>query len=233
MQKPLLRVKNLNVVLDGEEIIKDLSFDVKKGDTLTILGPNGAGKTVLLKTILGFIPFKGEISWSDYPKIGYLPQGLTHQALKDIPISVKEFFELKRRKKEEIFQHLKMVGIEKRVEAFSRKRMGDLSSGQFQRVLVAWTLISKPDFLMFDEPTTAIDIGGEETIHKLLYRFWQKEKLTALMVTHDLNIVYKYSANVLCLTTKKISYRCPSAVLTPQVLKQTYGSEVRFYKHKH
>jgi len=89
----ILRVKNLNVKLNDEKIIEDLSFEVKKGDILTILGPNGAGKTVLLKTLLGVLPYKGEIEWQKEVKIGYVPQRLPF--IKDAPMSVEDFFELK------------------------------------------------------------------------------------------------------------------------------------------
>ena len=93
MSEFILKVKNLNVELGREQIIKNLSFEVKKGDVLTILGPNGAGKTVLLKTLLGLLPYNGEIYWKPGIKIGYVPQRLPF--IKNIPISVNEFFELK------------------------------------------------------------------------------------------------------------------------------------------
>ena len=70
----VLRVKELNVELEGETVINNLSFELKKGDALTIIGPNGAGKTVLLKTLLGLLPYKGEISWKKNIRIGYVPQ---------------------------------------------------------------------------------------------------------------------------------------------------------------
>ena len=89
MSKPILKVKKLNVRLENEEIIKDLSFEVKEGDVLTILGPNGAGKTVLLKTLLGVLPYKGEIERQKEVKIGYVPQRLPF--IKDAPMSVEDF----------------------------------------------------------------------------------------------------------------------------------------------
>ena len=231
MENFILKVENLNVKLDGEKIIENLSFNVKEREILTILGPNGAGKTVLLRTLLGFLPYSGKINWVKKVKIGYLPQGLTHLKVKNLPLSVEEFFKLKRISKEKILEFLKLVGIEK--ESFLTKRIGDLSSGQFQRMLIAWVLISKPEILFFDEPTTGIDIGGEETIYSLLYKFWQKENLTVLLVTHDLNIVYKYSTNVLCLTKRGFfCYGKPTEILTPENLAKVYGMEIKFYKHK-
>ncbi len=227
----ILEVVNLNVKLDGEEIVKDLSFEVKKGEILTILGPNGAGKTVLLKALLGLLPYQGEILWSEKAKIGYLPQGLTQLKVKDLPLSVEEFFGLKKVSKEETLKFLKLVGI--REESFLKKRIGDMSTGQFQRMLVAWVLVSKPEILLFDEPTTGIDIGGEETIYSLLRRFWKEGNLTIVLVTHDLNIVYKYSDNVLCLSKKGVACSGPpKEIVDSKFLERVYGTEIKFYQHR-
>ena len=119
-------------------------------------------------------------------------------------------------------------------EEMLRKHLGHLSSGQFQRILVAWALINNPDVLIFDEPTTGIDVGGEQTIYSLLYRFWKEKQTTIILVTHDLNVVYKYSGNVLCLHKGTFCcYGMPREVLTPKALEKLYGTEIKFYKHKH
>ncbi len=226
MPKTILKVKNLNVKLENEEIIKDLSFEVRKGDVLTILGPNGAGKTVLLKTLLGVLPYRGEIEWMPGIKIGYVPQRLPF--IKDIPLSIKEFFKLKGTEEKETKEILSLVGLN---EDFLNKKMGDLSSGQFQRILVAWALIRNPDVLLFDEPTTGIDISGEETIYALLARLKEKRKLTILLVTHDLSVVSKFSNFVICLNKCPICRGIPKEVLTLETLRKLYGEEVKFYEH--
>ncbi len=222
----ILKVKNLNVKLDEEMIIKDLSFEVKEGEILTILGPNGAGKTVLLKTLLGLLPYEGEIEWQKEVKIGYVPQRLPF--IKDIPISVEEFFKLKEASKKETKEILNSVGFR---EDLLDKKMGDLSSGQFQRVLVAWALIGNPDVLLFDEPTTGIDIGGEETIYSLLAKPKKERNLTILLVTHDLSVVYKFSNYVICLNKCPICQGLPKEILTAKTLQKLYGEEVKFYEH--
>ena len=227
----ILRVKNLHVVLDGEEIIKGLSFQLKEREVLTIVGPNGAGKTVLLKALLGLLPYKGEILWKKGLKIGYLPQGLTHLKVKDLPLSVEEFFRLKKAERGKTLRFLNLVGIKKK--EFLRKQIGYLSGGEFQRMLIAWALIDEPQVLLFDEPTTGIDVGGEKTIYSLLYQFWGKQNLGILLVTHDLDIVYKYSSNVLCLSNFGKCFGPPEKILTPQALERAYGGDIKFYRHKH
>ena len=227
----LLEVKNLNVDLDGEKIIDNLSFQVAQGEILIILGANGAGKTVLLKTLLGFLPYEGSIVWHQKPKIGYLPQGLNQLKVKDFPLTVQDFFALKNPVPdlEEITTFLHLVGLEKDTLF---KTAGNLSGGQFQRMLVAWTLVSHPNVLFFDEPTTGIDIGGGETIYSLLRTIWEKEKLTIFLVTHDLNIVYKHSTHVLCLNRK--GHHCfgmAKEILNPEMLEQVFGTEIKFYEH--
>ena len=227
MPETILKVKNLEVVLDNQEIIENLSFAVKRGEVLTILGPNGAGKTVLLKTLLGILPYKGEIEWPKEVKIGYVPQRLPF--IKDIPLSVEDFFKLKEASREEIKEILNSVGF---AENFLNKKMGELSSGQFQRILVAWALIRKPDILLFDEPTTGIYIGGEETIYALLTKLKEKRNLTILLVTHDLSVVFKFSNFVICLNKCPICQGAPREALSLETLSQLYGEEVKFYEHQ-
>jgi zinc transport system ATP-binding protein len=224
----ILKVKDLNVLLNDQSIIENLSFEVKRGDALTILGPNGAGKSVLLKTLLGLIPHRGAIEWAKAIKIGYVPQRLPF--IKDIPLSIKDFFNLKGSPEEETEAILNSVGFK---EDFSRKKIGDLSSGQFQRVLIAWGLVRNPQVLLFDEPTTGVDISAEETIYNLLAKLKLERDLTILLVTHDLSVVYKFSTDVICLNRQPICYGPPQEVLTPESLQGLYGGEVRYYQHKH
>ncbi|HHD92232.1 MAG TPA: metal ABC transporter ATP-binding protein [Candidatus Portnoybacteria bacterium] len=228
----ILKVKNLNIELDGEKIIKDLSFQVKKGEFYIILGPNGVGKTTLFKSLLGLIPYSGKIIWArEGIKIGYLPERLSRLEFKKLPISVLDFYRFKENSVEKISEMLDSVGLKKK--NILNKNPGDLSSGQFQRVLIGWALLNNPQILFFDEPTTGIDIGGEETIYSLLKKFWQERGLTILLITHDLNIVYGYATNVLCLHKSGLCFGPPREVLTPERLEKLYGNKIKFYKHNH
>lgn len=228
-ENTILKVKNLNVELDGERVIENLNFEVKEKETLVILGPNGAGKTVLLRTLLSLLPYRGEIQWQKGLKIGYVPTGLP--LTKEIPLTIKEFFDLKGISQKEVLEVLRAVGMAD--SEILGKRVAFLSSGQFQRLLVAWGLTGNPQVLLFDEPTAGIDIGGEETIYTLLKKLKNERELTILLVTHDLSIVYKLADNVICLNKKALCQGLPLEVLTPQRLSQLYGGEIKFYQHKH
>jgi zinc transport system ATP-binding protein len=233
METIILKVENLNMESEGERILEDLSFEVKEGEVLTILGPNGAGKTVLLKTLLGILAYKGKIEWTPpthHPKdikIGYVPQRLPF--IKDIPMSVGEFFKLKVSSEKEVKEILNSIGLK---EEILEKKIGDLSSGQFQRILVGWALVGNPQVLLFDEPTTGIDISGQESIYELLEKLRKEKNLTILLVTHDLSIVYKLATNCLCLNKKMLCYSAPKE-LTSERLSQLYGGKIKFYQHSH
>ena len=232
-EENILEVKNLTVNLGAENIIDDLTFSVRKNELLTIIGPNGSGKSVLLKALLGILPHDGEINWREKNKIGYLPQGFTQSVVaKSFPMTVFDFFTLKNPtpEKSEISKFISLVGLE---SGILEKTVGNLSGGQFQRMLFAWVLISHPKVLLLDEPATGVDIGGGETMQTLLHQIREEEKITIITVSHDLNIVSAHSTNVLCLSKRgHACYGPPQEILTPQMLKETFGMEIKFYTHK-
>jgi len=229
MSDPILKVKNLSVKLEEEEVLKNISFEVKKGEVLIILGPNGAGKTTLLKALLGLIPYKGKVTWAS-KNISYLPPQELVQRKYLPPMTIEEFFGFKNVSKEKILEIFKEVGLD---PALLKRPFGALSTGQFQRMAIAWALVDEPEVLLFDEVAYGIDAGAEETIYSLLHRFWERRNLTVLLITHDLNIVYEHADNVLCLNKKEICYGEPIKILTPENLEKTYGTGIKFYKHTH
>lgn len=224
----MLRVSDLKVTLEGQLVLADLSFTVTRGEILTILGPNGAGKTVLLRALLDVTPHEGSIAWHENTRIGYVPQRLPY--IRNVPMSTADFFALKTSAGAEVRDMLLTVGLEPELAG---KRIGDLSSGQFQRVLIAWALAGDPHVLLFDEPTTGVDVSGEETVYALLARLHRERNLTMLIVTHDLAVVHRLSSTVLCLNKQPICQGPPLSTLTPENLQRLYGTDVKFYEHKH
>jgi zinc transport system ATP-binding protein len=228
LDNAILRVKDLNVKFDGEEVFIGLSFNVDEGEVLAILGPNGAGKTTLLKALLGIVPYEGTVEWREGVKVGYVPQRLPF--IKDVPLSVKEFFRLKNASENEAIEILKSIGLG---EEILGKKIGDLSSGQFQRILIGWALASDPNVLLFDEPLAGIDIGGQESVYNLLEKLKEAKNLTILFVTHELSVVYRLADRVLCLNKRMLCMGAPKEKLTPEAISNLYASPIKFYQHKH
>lgn len=229
MGNTILEVKNLNISFKEDKVIDNLNFNLKEKENLVVVGPNGAGKTVLLKALLGIVPFGGEIKWKKDVKIGYVPQKFLTD--KTIPLTVEEFFKFRCADNEKISNALQSVGIKDL--SILKKKIGIISSGQLQRILIAWGLIDNPDVLLFDEPTAGIDIEGEETIYNLLAQIEKERDLTIVLITHDLNVVYKFADSVLCLNKKTICYGTPQEALSPDSLNRLYGGEIKFYPHTH
>lgn len=225
----ILEVKNLTVSFNSEKILDNLSFNLKEKENLVVVGPNGAGKTVLLKALIGMIPFKGEINWKKDVRIGYVPQKILPE--KNIPLSIEEFFKFKETDLRQISRALQSVGISD--TSILKKKIGIISSGLLQRILIAWALVDNPEVLLFDEPFSGIDIEGEETIYNLLSRIEKECDLTIILITHDLSVIYKFADSVLCLNKKLICYGSPKEALTPEGLNRLYGGEIKFYKHEH
>ena len=238
MTKPVLSVSNLEVELNHQLLLHNISFELRRNETLAVIGPNGAGKTTLFRALLGLIPYRGTLEWQKGIKIGYVPQKLFIE--RDLPLTTAEFFTLKGKgvKEDEIEQILSVVGFEKdkphknhlKDHVLNRK-LGILSGGELQRVLVAWALLGHPDVLLFDEPTAGIDISAEVTIYSLLHKLQQKENLTTMLISHELQVVYKYATNVLCLNKESVCFGPPKAALDKESLFKLFGSEVGFYQH--
>lgn len=238
MSEKILEVENLSVSFDGQKVLENINFLIDKGDVLAVIGPNGAGKSVLFRALLGLITYSGKISWQSGLKIGYVPQKLAIE--RGLPITVREFLSLKSPSKENMLRALNSVGINTKPENehhlehhILNRRMGLLSGGEFQRVLIAWSLVDDPDVLLFDEPTAGIDIGGEETIYNLLHELQDKRNLTIILISHDLNVVYKYANSVICLNKQQVCFGEPHSVLNPDELSSLYGGEAKFYHHEH
>jgi zinc transport system ATP-binding protein len=225
----ILTVDNLSVSYGEDVVLSKISFGVQQNDVLVVLGPNGAGKTTLLRALLKLIPSQGNITWKT-SNISYLPPQEFVQRNNLPPLSIEEFFHFKTDNKD-LIQHMFIeVGLD---PSLLKHQFPTLSTGQFQRMMIAWGLINNPDVLLFDEPTSGIDIGGEETIYTLLHKFWEQRQLTIILVTHDLNIVWEHANHVICLNKEKLCMGVPQEVLTPEKLRTLYGTGLKYYEHQH
>lgn len=232
---PILNVRDLSVSFGKEEVLKDISFSVSDGDFLAVIGPNGAGKTVLFRALMDLVPYDGEVKWRANVKIGYVPQKLMEKA--ELPLTVREFFVLKSKNLffkdnqllNSIVHELKSVDINADI---LDRQLTNLSRGQLQRVLISWAILGHPQVLLFDEPTAGIDIAGEESVYNMLRKLRDERGMTVIMISHDLNVVYRYANNVLCLNKERLCYGEPERALTNEQIKRLYG-ESAFYHHLH
>ena len=227
-----VEVRNVSVHFGDRSILSGLSFSVAKGDSLAVIGPNGSGKTVLLKALIGSIPFSGTVTWAPGTRIGYVPQKLDLE--RDIPITGIDFLRahiaVSHKPTLSISAALNSVGIPREVAG---QPIGTLSGGQFQRLLIAFALVGDPNLLLLDEPTTGVDEAGQERLNELVRRLQQDHGLTAIFISHELSVVYQYAKNVLCLGGAQAWFGPPQTILTHELLTELYGSELNYHVHEH
>lgn len=205
----ILNVNNLTVKFHQTIIFSDVNFSIEKGDYIGIVGPNGAGKTTLIKTLLGLIkPDTGYITFNIKSKIGYLPQLSPGQEEK-FPITVNELLDTalfsiksKKQRKKLINEILFLL----KIENLKDKPFNKLSGGQKQKVLLARSLVNKPELLILDEPVNALDPASRDELYNLLKFLNKNELLTILLVTHDLASIGKYANKILYLDRKLVFY---------------------------
>lgn len=230
-ERNALEVERLSVSFGRTTVLRDLAFTVAAGDTLAIIGPNGSGKTVLFKALIGAIPYEGVIHWAPGTRVGYVPQKLDID--RDLPLTGIDLLRAKTdvtgTGSQEIGSVLELVALP---AALVTQPLGALSGGQFQRLLVAFALLGNPTVLLCDEPTAGVDEPGEEGLYAMIRRVQQVAHLTVLVISHELNLVYRYATAVLCLGRHGGSiYGPPLEILTPARLQEMYGSAMGFHVH--
>jgi len=218
----ILSVEQLGFRYNSVEVLSDISFSVDAGDYIGLVGPNGSGKTTVIKIILGLLQQeKGSVTlfgtdssaFRDRHRIGYLPQKPTHFN-PHFPATVKEIVSLglfsKQRfpkritKDDQVLIYDAMAMAE--VLDISDALIGELSGGQQQRVLVARAVVNKPELLILDEPTTALDPEARENFFKVLYELNRRENVTVILITHDIASIGKYASKLLYLDKKVVFY---------------------------
>ncbi len=225
-QGDLLAVSHLTVKEHGKTILNDVTFSVKRGTTLGIVGPNGAGKTTLFRALLNLVSYTGRVEWDGKVKIGYVPQRFI---VTDIPISVGEFLSFKcKTGLEECLHAVDLEGTD-----VIKKPLSVLSGGEMQRVLIAWAIVDHPDVLLFDEPTSSVDIGGEALVYQTLNKIEKGFGITVLLISHEIDVILRYSDSALALN-KTVTYFGDSKGLSnPELLSRIYGTETLLAEHRH
>jgi zinc transport system ATP-binding protein len=208
--QPIIKVANLSYYYDSFPSLDHISFKVDKGDFLGIIGPNGAGKTTLFQCMLGIMnDFSGEINLFGYDirqnkkmlqRVGYVPQKKSVEQA--FPATVSEIVSLgiigKKINRESIDSAIDFVEL----GAYRNKRIGELSEGQQQRVIIAKALVKQPDLLILDEPTTGIDSAAQERFYDLLTKLNKDKGITIVWSSHDMNAVEKLASKVACIDRK-------------------------------
>lgn len=231
---PMLSVEGLHVTRNGHVILEDVSFTVRSGQTVAMLGPNGSGKSTLFLALLGLIPYRGSIAWAPNVRLGYVPQSFAVE--QSLPLTVSEFFGLKQVSHGAMEHALRDVGMLRKhgdSDAVLHQPLGTLSGGQLQRVLIGWTIVDHPTVLLFDEPTSGIDYGGQQNIYSLLDTLKAERGLTVLLISHDLHVVFAHADEVLCINKRLTCNGIPSEALDSKALASLYGPHVSLYAHNH
>jgi zinc transport system ATP-binding protein len=230
------KIENFNVTLGKTEILKDINLHIHCGELTAIIGPNGAGKSTLLKAVLGDIQHTGRLNFLDakgnhstHPVIGYVPQNMPFDA--GSPISVADFF-IAARSNAPVWLGQANAERGKTLEALSRvqaehlanKRLGNLSGGELQRVLLALALDPLPELLLLDEPISGIDQRGMELFYSLVSKMREEYDLSIILVSHDLGLVRQYADRVVLLNRVIECIGTPREVFLNWKFTETFGT---------
>jgi len=236
----LLRLENIGVRLGGRQILSGVSFTVAPGQFTGLIGPNGAGKTTLLRVILGLTPpTEGRVLLNGSPKtrhggglIGYVPQKLAID--QDMPLRARDVVGLgidgnklgfplpSASRRQRITEALEAVGA----ESYADARIGELSGGEQQRVLIAHALIGRPKLLLLDEPLANLDLRSEQGIVSVLARLAHEQGIAVLISAHDLNPLLREIDTVVYVAAGRAAAGRTDEIIQSDVLSALYGSRV-------
>ena len=228
-----LRVENLSVKIGSEPILQDINLHVHCGQMVALIGPNGAGKSTFLKAVLGQREYEGIIAFSEAgqrskkPRIGYVPQSPAFDP--SDPVSVADLFAccmsrrpaflgLGKSMRQTVLACLSRVHGEDLID----KRVGTLSGGELQRILLALALEPLPNILILDEPLSGVDVEGMETLMDMLDEIRKTFDLSILMTTHDFSMLPRYADQVVLIDRTVRIHGDPETVLNSEEFHQAF-----------
>ena len=239
--KPIIEIKNLNAGYDGRTVLRDVNLTVYDRDFLGIIGPNGGGKTTLIKCILGLLkPLSGEISFTSSRTagnlqltMGYLPQ--YNSIDRKFPITVGEVIlsglsskkplisRFTKEHKEKAHQVIVRMGL----EGLEERAIGALSGGQLQRALLGRAIISDPEVVILDEPSTYIDKRFEARLYQLLAEI--NKDCAIILVSHDIGTVLQQVKSIACVN-ETLDYH-PDTEVPTEWLEEHFGCPIELLGH--
>lgn len=229
-----LRLQNVSITLGSDRIVSDVSMHVHCGEMVALIGPNGAGKSTILKAILGQREYEGVIAFSapgirhrKPPRIGYVPQSPAFDP--GDPLSVADLFACCMTRRP-AFLGLSRAMRQKVLECLNRvhgtdlidKRVGTLSGGELQRVLLALALEPMPNILILDEPLSGVDATGNAELMDMLDEVRRTYDLSILMTTHDFGLLPRYADQVVLIDGTVMDQGSPSDVLSGNAFHQVF-----------
>ncbi len=229
-----LRLQGLSVRAGGETILENIDLHVHCGELVALIGPNGAGKSTLIKAILGQVEHEGIIAFSapglrhrKPPRIGYVPQSPAFDP--GDPLTVADLFACCMAKRPAFLglgkpMREKVLSCLERVhgEALIDKRVGTLSGGELQRVLLALALEPLPNILILDEPLSGVDAEGMTTLMDMLDEVRSSYDLSILMTTHDFSMLPRYADQVVLIDRRVLDAGTPAQVLWGDAFSQVF-----------
>jgi zinc transport system ATP-binding protein len=229
----LVDIRGLSVAYGGATVLHDVSFRIDPGEIVTIVGPNGSGKSTLLRAIIGAVaPQRGTIREKPGLRIGYVPQRLHIDPT--LPMTVRRFLSLPMRVPDAVADEaLDRAGV----GLLGPRQMADLSGGQFQRVLLARALLSRPELLILDEATQGLDQPGSAAFYRQIEAVRRELGCAVIMVSHELHVVMAASDRVVCLNGHVCCQGEPEHVASAPEYRALFGTGTKgalaLYRHEH
>ena len=231
-QNILVKLNQAGFRLKDKWLVKGVSLQIERGQIVTLIGPNGSGKSTTAKIALGiYKKIDGEVE-KYTNKVGYVPQKISIDWT--LPLRVKDFMVLTENLKDkDINEALSLTGVIQ----LKNKNLGDLSGGEFQRVLIARAISKKPDLLVLDEPVQGVDFTGEIALYKLIKKITDELNCGILLISHDLHTVMSATDHVVCLNGHVCCSGSPMDVAKNNEYKALFGEQasqiLSRYEHRH